>query len=122
MVKNTKLIIPDDLQIHEVKLPGKGINLSTPTAKDGLEAVRYFVETRENLISQGVPADEAKKTAFYDSRIRFGAEELIRSIMLCAGQENFHRAIEQGKLFRVRGTEYARAETYEEVEHLEDEK
>lgn len=118
-MKHIKIITPNDLQIHEVKLPGKGINLSRPTAEDGLEAVRYYVETREKLIAMGAPYEEAKKAAMYDARIKFGPEELIRSIMLCAGQENFHRAIEQGAVFRVRGTEYAQAETYEEIEHLD---
>ena len=114
-----KIHIPEDLQFHEVKLPGKGINLSVPTAQDGLAAVEYFIEVRERLLTDGMPYNEAARAAFYDARIRFGADELIRSIALCAGQEPFLRALEEGKVYRTHGTEYAEA-TEEEQDELDE--
>jgi len=116
-----KLHIPKDLQFHRVKIPGKrGINISTPTAEDGIRALEHFIDVRESLIANGVPYDEAAKSAFYDMRIRFGAQECIQAIALAVGQEPLKRAVEEGRLYRVRGSEYAKAESFEEIEHLED--
>jgi len=116
-----KLIIPRDLEFHRVKIPGaRGINISVPTAEDGIAAMEYYIDVRERLLTEGMPYDQAKKVAFYEARIRFGKEELIQAIMLSMGQEPFKRALEAGKIYRLRGTEYAEAETYEEIEHLED--
>ena len=59
-----KIHIPKDLQLHEVKLPGKGINLSVPTAQDGLAAMEYFIDVRERLLTDGMPYNEAARAAF----------------------------------------------------------
>jgi len=116
-----KLIIPGDLEFHRVKIPGaRGINISTPTAEDGIAAMEYYIDVRERLLTEGMPYDQAKKVAMYESRLRFGAEEFIQAIALCVGQEPLKRAIMAHKVYRIRGTEYAKAESFEEIEHLED--
>ena len=112
------MLIPKDLMFHRVKLPGKGINLSIPTAEDGIGAVEFYAQVKESLINEGHPYDEAAKAAFYAMRLKYGPEA-IHAVLLATGQEPLGRALAAGKIYRMRGTEYAQAETYEEIEHLE---